>query len=63
MFSLGGTNAMIKRSPFVNSNMPAFMMWHNHGLKRYSSFGRAVDLADAQRILEMVYAKFPQYKG
>jgi hypothetical protein len=63
MFSLGGTNAVIKRSPFVNSNMPAFMMWHNRGLKRYRTFGRAVDLADAQRILEIVYVKFPQYKG
>jgi hypothetical protein len=63
MFSFSGTNAVIKRSPFVNSNVPAFIMWHNHGLKRYRTFGRAVDLADAQRILEMVYAKFPQYKG
>jgi hypothetical protein len=43
--------------------MPAFILWHNRGLKRYHTFGRAVDLADAQRILEMVYAKFPQYKG
>ena len=63
MFSIGGTNAVIKRSSFVNSNMPAFMMWHNRGLKRYRTFGRAVDLADAQRILEMIYGKFPQYKG
>lgn len=63
MFSFGETNTVIRRSPFVNSNMPAFMMWHNRGLKRYHAFGRAVDLADAQRILEMIYAKFPQYKG
>ncbi len=63
LFSLSGTNAVIKRSPFANSNMPAFMMWNNRGFKRYRTFGRAVDLADAQRILEMVYAKFPQYKG
>ncbi len=63
LFSFGGTNIAIKRSPFINSNMPAFMMWHNRGLKRYRSFGRAIDLADAQKILEMVYAKFPQYKG
>jgi len=62
MFSFGGTSTVLKRSPFLNSNMPVFMMWHNRGLKRYRSFGRAVDLADAQRILEMVYAKFPQYK-
>src|SRR5512138_1707348 len=34
MFSFGETNAVIKRSPFANSNMPAFMMWHNRGLKR-----------------------------
>lgn len=63
LFSFGGTNIAIKRSPFINSNMPAFMMWHNRGLKRYRSFGRAIDLADAQRILEIIYAKFPQYKG
>ena len=63
MFSLNGTNTALKRSPFLNSNMPVFMMWHNRGVKRYHTFGKAVDLADAQRILEMVYAKFPQYKG
>jgi len=63
MFSIGGTNPVLKRSPFANSNMPAFMMWHNRRLKRYRTFGRAIDLADAQRILELVYAKFPQYKG
>lgn len=63
MFSLGGTNIVLQRSPFMNSNMPAFMMWHNHGLKRYRSFGKAIDLADAQRILETIYSKFPQYKG
>ena len=63
MFSFGKTNVVLKRSPFINSNMSAFMMWHNRGLKRYRTFGRAVDLADAQRILEMIYTKFPQYKG
>jgi hypothetical protein len=63
MFSLGGRTSVLRRSPFVNSNIPAFMMWHNRGLKRYRAFGKAVDLADAQRILEMVYVKFPQYKG
>lgn len=63
MFSFGSANTVLKRSPFRNSNMPVFMMWHNHGLKRYRTFGRAVDLADAQKILEMVYARFPQYKG
>jgi hypothetical protein len=63
VFSIGGTNVSMRRTPFVNSNMPAFIMWHNHGLKRFRWFGRAVDLADAQRILEMVYSKFPQYKG
>ncbi len=63
IFALGRTTGVIRRSPFVNSNMPAFMMWHNHGLKRYRSFGRGVDLADAQRILETIYSKFPQYKG
>jgi hypothetical protein len=63
MFSLGGTNVVTKRSPFINSNMPAFMIWHNRGLKRYRTFGRAVDLADAQRILETIYSRFPQYKG
>jgi hypothetical protein len=63
MFSFGSTNVALKRSPYVNSNMPAFVMWHNRGLKRYRTFGRAVDLADAQRILETIYTKFPQYKG
>jgi hypothetical protein len=63
MFYLGGTNTVLKRSPFVNSSMPAFVIWHNHGLRRYHSFGKAIDLADAQRILEMIYSKFPQYKG
>lgn len=63
MFSFGGTSTVLKRSPFLNSNMPVFMIWHKRGLKRYRAFGRAVDLADAQKILEMVYAKFPQYKG
>jgi len=63
MFSLGSANTVVKRSPFRNTNMPVFMLWHNRGLKWYRMFGRAVDLADAQRILEMVHAKFPQYKG
>jgi hypothetical protein len=54
---------MLRRSRFLNSNMDAFVMWHNRGLKRYRTFGRAVDPADAQRIVELVYAKFPQYKG
>jgi hypothetical protein len=63
MFPSGRRNVAIKRSPFVNSNMPAFMMWHNRGLKRYRSFGRAVDFADAQNILETIYTKFPQYEG
>ena len=63
MFSFDGANTVLKRSPFRNSNMPVFMMWRNSGLKRYRTFGRAIDLADAQKILEMVYAKFPQYKG
>lgn len=63
MFSFGGTIVVTRRSPFVNSNMPVFMMWLNRGLKRYHSFGRAVDLADAQSILETIYSRFPQYKG
>jgi len=63
MFSFGGTNTVLNRSPFRNSNLPVFMMWHNHGVKRYRTFGKAVDLVDAQRILELVHAKFPQYKG
>lgn len=63
MFSVGGTNVALKRSRFNNSNMPAFMMWHNRGLMQYRSFGRAIDLADAQSILETIYDKFPQYKG
>jgi hypothetical protein len=63
MFSFAGTNVIFKRSPYINQNMPAFMMWHNHGLKRYRTFGRAIDLADAQTILEAVYSKFPQYRG
>jgi hypothetical protein len=63
MFSLGSTNLVLKRLPFLNSNLPAFVMWHNRGLKRYHTFGREIDLADAQRILEIVYSKFPQYKG
>ncbi|MGC1377622.1 MAG: hypothetical protein WA821_15415 [Anaerolineales bacterium] len=63
MFSFSKTNTVIKRSRFANSSMPAFILWHNRGLKRYRKFGRGVDLADTQKILEMVYAKFPQYKG
>ena len=63
MFSLGGANTVLMRSPFVNQNMPAFMLWHRRGLKRYRPFGRAVDFADAQRILEAIYIKFPQYRG
>jgi hypothetical protein len=62
MFSFGGANTVFKRSPFLNTNMPVFMMWHNRGLKRYRTFGRAVDLVDAQKILKIVHAKFPQYK-
>jgi hypothetical protein len=63
MFAFGGANVAIRRSPFISSNMPTFMMWHNRGLKRYRSFGRAIDLVDAQNILETIYSKFPQYKG
>jgi hypothetical protein len=63
MFSFGGTTGALKRSAFANTNMPVFLMWHNHGLKRYRSFGRAIDIADAQNILETIYSRFPQYKG
>lgn len=63
LFPFAGKNMVVKRSPFINSNMPAFMLLHYRGLKRYRSFGRAVDLADAQRILETIYVRFPQYKG
>ncbi|MBN1363480.1 MAG: hypothetical protein JW976_01610 [Syntrophaceae bacterium] len=63
LFSSGGANTPIRRSPYVNSIVPAFILWHNHGPKRYHAFGRAVDLADAQSILEMIYSKFPQYRG
>ncbi len=60
---LSGRHKVIKRSPFINSNMPVFIIWHNRGLKRYHSFGRGIDVADAQNILEIIYARFPQYKG
>lgn len=63
LFSFGATSAVIRRSPFVNSSMPAFMMWHKRGLRRYRSFGRGLDLADARRILGTVYKRFPHYKG
>ena len=63
LFSFGTTSAVTRRSPFVNSNVPAFAIWHHRGLRRYRSFGRAVDLADAQSILETIYRRFPQYKG
>ena len=63
MFSSDGTNVITKRSPFVNSNMPAFVIWHNRGLKRHRWFGRSVDFVDAQSILETIHNKFPQYKG
>ena len=63
MFSFAGTNVGIRRSPFVNQNMPAFIMWHSHGVKRFRYFGRALNLSDAQGILEMVHSKYPQYKG
>ena len=63
LFSFAGGNIVIKRSPFVNQNMPMFILWHEHGLKRYRYFGRGLDMADAQRILESVYIKYPQYRG
>ena len=63
MFSLGGANTVLTRSPFVNQNMPAFMLWHRRGLKRHRPFGRAVDFADTQRILNAIYIKFPHYRG
>lgn len=62
LFSFG-EKVEIKRSRFLNSNFHALMLWHNRGLKRYHSFGRAIDAADAQTILENIYSKFPQYKG
>lgn len=63
LYSLGGTKTATKQSTFFNSNMPAFFLFHKRGIRRYRTFGRAVDLSNAQRLLEMVYAKFPQYKG
>jgi len=63
LFSFAGTSTVIKRSPFVNQNMPVFILWHERGLKRFRYFGRGLDMADAQRILESVYTKFPQYRG
>jgi hypothetical protein len=62
-FSFGKVNAPIRRSPFVNSNMPAFSIWHRRGLKRFHSFGRAIEPADAQSILEIMSSRFPQYRG
>ncbi|MCP4416272.1 MAG: hypothetical protein GY805_06600 [Chloroflexi bacterium] len=63
MFPSDETNVAIKRSPFINSNMPAFVIWHNRGYKRHRLFGRAVDFVDAQSILKTIHNKFPQYKG
>jgi len=48
--------------PSSKSNTDAFMLWHTHKLSP-SSFGRAVDPATAQSIMETIYSKFPQYKG
>jgi len=63
MFSFGGINTAIARSPFKNTQMPMFMIWNHRGLKRHRPFGRGVDFADAQKILEIIYRKFPQYRG
>jgi hypothetical protein len=63
IFTFAGQNPILKRSPFQNSNLPVFMIWHNRGLRRFRTFGRGIDLADGQRILETVYTKFPQYKN
>jgi len=63
LLSFAGANSPIKRSPFTNQNIPMLLLWHERGLKRFRYFGRGLDAADAQAILESVYAKFPQYRG
>lgn len=63
LLSFAGSNFAIKRLPFVNQNMPMLILWHERGLKRFRYFGRGLDAADAQAILESVHAKFPQYRG
>ena len=63
LFSFAGANTAIKRSPFINQNVPAFILWHERGLIRFRYFGRGLDMANAQRILESVYTKYPQYRG
>lgn len=58
------TNVAMKRSPFINANMPMLVIWHNRGLRRQRLFfGRALDLIDAQTVLKTIYNKFPQYRG
>jgi hypothetical protein len=63
MPSLGGINLAMRRFPLANSSLPAFMLWHHRGIKRYRTFGRAIDYADAQSILGRIYSKFPRYRG
>ena len=63
IFSYDDTNGEIKRSSFISSNIPVFVLWNNRGFKRHKLFGRAIDFADAQTILTTIHNKFPQYKG
>lgn len=56
-------DAPLPRSSFSKGGFPALLIWKNRGLKRMSSFGKGVALPDAQQIVDVIYQKFPQYKG
>jgi len=62
IMAFGGANP-VKGLSFISAKIPAFMLWKKRGLPWYRIFGRGVGPADAQRILAMIYARFPQYKG
>jgi hypothetical protein len=51
----------LNRSPFVSTNIGAFMVWHGRGFKRFYNFGRNVSQLDAQNLIATVYRKFPKY--
>jgi len=61
LFVMPSQYQITRRSPFSHS-LPVFSIWLNRSWEKTYSFGRTVDLADAQNILEIIYNRFPQYK-
>lgn len=62
-FMAGLPGLSFRRSPFGSTTQPGLMIWYERGRTRLHMFGRGVELAHAQSLVETICRRFPQYRG